>query len=103
MSHVIRVDLDGYEFGVEVAGAPEQALQPATGASDIPERTTASFGRAVEILGVISSKFGEVFKDKKIGAAEITLGVKLTAKGDFIVVGSSAEATLTMKLTLQAS
>ena len=98
MKDIVTFDVDGHRIGIEVASDTE-SLQPAgaTGLVSIAERP---FEAAIDMLGGLASKFANAFKGRPITTSEIKLNLKLTAKGDFIIVGSSAEAVLEIKLTI---
>ena len=99
MKEIVTFDVDGYRIGVEVDAGP-QSLQPAAGAGGLMRMAEKPFEAAIDMLGGLASKFADAFKDRPISSSEITLNLKVTAKGDFILVGSSAEAVLEVKLVI---
>jgi hypothetical protein len=101
MSKQVAFDVDGQEITFEVTESIDNAEIFAAGAEDVIARAQKPFELAVKSLKAISSKFVELFSLEQIKEAEICLGLKATAKGDFIVVGSSGEASLNLKLKIQ--
>ncbi len=90
---------DGHKIEIESTD-PDLALRPmsADGVTKVAEK---SFRSAIETIGVLADSFANVLHGRKVGNAEIQLGLKVTAKGDFVIVGSSAEASLQLKLTIE--
>lgn len=98
MTDTITFTQNEYKISAEVtdAGGPLKAA----GAQDAAHSAEKSFRDAIGMVGALTDAFTDVFKGRKIGSAEISLGLKATVKGDFIIVGSSGEASLNLKLTL---
>lgn len=101
MADTVVFQLDGFDVQAEVSdtGSPLKAA----GAVDVAHVAQRPFKAAIGMIGALADAFADVFKGRKVGAAEITLGLKVTAKGDFIIVGSSGEASLSLKLSLTPS
>lgn len=98
MTDTVVFQLDGYKVEAEVTDA-SAPLRPA-GADDVAHKAEKPFRSAIGMVGALADAFADVFKGRKVGTAELTLGLKVTVKGDFIIVGSTGEATLNLKLTL---
>lgn len=98
MNDIVMFDVEGHSIGVEVA-AGSDSLRPAS-ASRLISMAERPFEAAIEMLGALAGKFAEAFKDRPVSSSEIKLHLKVTAKGDFIIVGSSAEAVLEVKLVI---
>ncbi len=98
VADTVVFQVEGFEIRAEVSdtGGPLKAA----GAEDVAHVAQKPFKAAIGMVGALADAFADAFKGRKVGAAEITLGLKVTAKGDFIVVGSSGEASLNLKLTL---
>jgi hypothetical protein len=98
MADTVIFKLDGYDIEAEITGTGDPLK--AAGAEDVAHVAQKPFKAAIGMIGALADAFADAFKGRKVGTAEITLGLKVTAKGDFIVVGSSGEASLSLKLTL---
>lgn len=90
---------DGHRIEIESTDS-DSSLQPMS-ADGVTKIATKSFQSAIETIGVLADAFAKVLEGRKVGNAEIQLGLKATAKGDFVIVGSSAEASLQLKLTIE--
>jgi hypothetical protein len=99
VAETVAVLVDGQEIQFELPAGEASSLTAATG-DGMVEKASTSFEAAISKFGAMASKFAEVFEGRRVSTAEISLGLKITAKGDFIVVGSSGEATLNLKLVL---
>lgn len=99
MAETVAVMVDGQEIQFELAADEASSLTAATG-DGVVGKASKSFEDSIAAFGGMASKFAQVFEGRRVSTAEISLGLKITAKGDFIVVGSSGEATLNLKLVL---
>lgn len=101
MKEIVTFEVEGRQIGIEVADGPA-SLQPA-GAADLLVAAKKPFEAAIDMLGALGSQFARSLAGRPISSAEIKLNLKVTAKGDLIVVGSSAEAVLEVKLVVTPS
>jgi hypothetical protein len=99
MAETVAVVVDGREVRFELSPGEAPSLEAATGEAAVA-KASKSFEDSMEVFAALARKFGEAFSGPQISSAEISMGLKITAKGDFIVVGTSGEATLDLKLTL---
>ena len=99
MAETVAILVDGQEIEFELPADEAASLVAATG-DEVVGKASKSFDEAIAKFGGMASKFAQVFEGRRVSSAEISLGLKITAKGDFIVVGSSGEATLNLKLVL---
>lgn len=98
MKDVVTFEVDGQFIGIEVE-RELASLEPA-GAEAVVDKVRKPFEAAIGVLGSLATTFAHTLKDRPVSSAEIKLSLKMTAKGDFILVGSSAEAVLEVKLTI---
>jgi len=99
MSNTVAVVVDGREIQFELSAAEQRTLSPASGEAAVA-KASKSFEDSIQVFGGLASKFAAVFEGRQVSSAEISMGLKITAKGDFIVVGTTGEATLNLKLTI---
>lgn len=99
MAKQVAFDVDGSEVVFEVTGQSGSEVFAASG-EDALTRAEKPFDKAIGMLRSLSTKFADALNGKHVKEAEISLGLKVTAKGDFIVVGSSGEASLNIKVKI---
>ena len=99
MSETVAVLVDGQEVRFELSQSEASSLTAATGEAAVA-KASKSFEDSMQVFSALAAKFSEAFSGPRISSAEISMGLKITAKGDFIVVGTTGEATLNLKLTL---
>lgn len=102
MKHTIAIPVDGLEvlFELDPADAPDLAPASAEAATIKASKT---FEQSIAAFAGLARKFAEAMDGPRVTEAEITMGLKVTAKGDFVVVGTTGEASLTLKLKLMPS
>ena len=97
MRQTVAVTVSGHEVQFELS--PSEAPTLSAASADGPvAKASKSFEQSMETFAALANKFGETFSGPNISGAEISMGLKITAKGDFIVVGTTGEATLNLKL-----
>ena len=100
MSQTIAVVVDDQQLQFELSPA-ERGTLTAASAEEAVLKASKTFEHSLSVFGALARKFATVFEDRQVSSAEISMGLKITAKGDFIVVGSSGEASLNLKLTIK--
>jgi hypothetical protein len=100
MHAYVKFEIDGQEVIFETAEAQAADLFAAGAVDSIPEKSAKHFDAAIGMIRPLISKFVAVLASTPVREAEMALGLKVTAKGDFIIVGSSGEASLNLKLKL---
>lgn len=99
MSKIVEVPFKG---GTVLFEAPEPAGARGFSAEGVIERAEDSLEGAIETVCRIGETFAEQLRTLPFEAAEVSLGVKVSGKGKFIVAEASAEASLTVKITFKA-
>jgi O-acetyl-ADP-ribose deacetylase (regulator of RNase III) len=103
MGKVFAIKIDeNSEIEVLVAGANDQSGAKAFGTdSEIIERGSSTLASALEMVRTIGQCAITKLANLDVESVETTVGLKLTGKGKFVVAEASAEASLTVKLTLR--
>jgi Trypsin-co-occurring domain 1 len=99
MSETVTVEVDGHELQFELSPNERGTLTAAAG-EGVVLKASKAFEHMLGVFGALARKFAAAFENQQVSSAEISMGLKITAKGDFIVVGSSGEASLNLKLTI---
>jgi hypothetical protein len=99
MTQTVVIDVGGGEVQFELSPTEAPPLSAATGEASTL-KALKSFEQSIASFAALARRFGEAFIGAPVSSAEISMGLKVTAKGDFIVVGTTGEATLNLKLTL---
>jgi len=99
MGQTVAITVEGREVQFELDPTEGASLSAASADGGLI-KASRSFEQSIEAFAALARKFGEAFSGPQISGAEITMGLKVTAKGDFVVVGTTGEASLTLKLTL---
>lgn len=83
--------------------APKDAGPAAYGAiDDLIERGASTLSEAMEMIRAIGKCAVDKLGDLDLQGIEATVGLKLSAKGKFVVAEASAEATLSVKFTIKS-
>ena len=99
MSALVKFEIDGQEIVFQTPGVGTGELFAAD-ASAVPAKAEKQFDAAIKMIRPLVTKFAGVLAEAHVQEAEMSLGLKVTAKGDFIVVGTTGEASLNLKLKL---
>ena len=105
MNKVIIFEQDGIQIPFETTGSsPSSSAEVLGPARSIGEQVTSaagkSFEQAIAMVGSLADAFANALNGRRVSEAEISLGLKVNVKGDFVIVGSTGEAALTLKLTI---
>jgi hypothetical protein len=99
MSALVKFEVDGQEIVFQTPGVATGELFAAD-ASAVPAKAEKQFDAAIQMLRPLVTKFADILAATQVQEAEMSLGLKVTAKGDFIIVGTTGEASLNLKLKL---
>jgi hypothetical protein len=99
MTDKVAVVVDGRKIQFELSPSEAGSLRAASGEAAV-KKASKSFEESIQVFGALAAKFAAAFEGQRVSSAEISMGLKITAKGDFIVVGTTGEATLNLKLTI---
>jgi hypothetical protein len=99
----IAIDVGGRQVLFELSPGEESGL-PAAGADEAVAVTHVSrtLDQSLGVFGALARRFADVFDSQHVASAEISMGLKVTAKGDFVVVRSNGDASLVLKLTMRS-
>jgi hypothetical protein len=103
-ARVIEVDIDGMVLLMETAAVQVPGWEPTGAGEQVPKRLLKSFDRLQEAVQRVAVSTARMIVETGKRAArpdvvQIELGMKLSTKGDVIIVGSSAEGSLKIILT----
>jgi hypothetical protein len=101
MGEAVAFQIDGHDVLFELSADERSALAPATGADEAVAKAVRPFEDSLAVFSALARKFASTFEGQHVSSAEITMGLKVTAKGDFVIVGTSGEASLGLKLTIE--
>jgi hypothetical protein len=102
MSKMFAVKVDPDSDIQILFAAPSEGGAGAYGVvEDIIEKSGSTLSGALDMVRSIAVCASNKLKDLDVAGAEATVGLKLSGKGQFIVAEASAEATLTVKITLK--
>jgi hypothetical protein len=96
---IVEFTRDGviYRFEVDTAGS---GVGAADAIKEIEKRAPESLDEGMAMVEGIANAARTHLAKINVSEAEIEIGLKLTAKAGFIIVGSKAEASLKVKLKL---
>lgn len=100
MSRLISVKLDP-DSDVEILFAAPKEGADAFGVDDVIERSSATLSSGLDMVRAIAECAQAKLRDLDVAGAEATISLKLSGKGKFVVAEASAEAALSVKITLK--
>lgn len=104
MREVVVFNQDGNEIRIEASADDSSpkldgSIGPARSVGEHAVRVVEqSFDAAIAMIGSLADGVAKALDGHRVSETEITLGLKATVKGDFVVVGSTGEAALTIKI-----
>jgi hypothetical protein len=101
MSKLFAVKLDTHSDVEILFSAPIDAGPAPYALEDIIEKGATTLSAALEMVRAVGQCAVQKLGDLDVESAEATVGLKLTAKGKFVVAEASADATLNVKFILK--
>jgi hypothetical protein len=99
MAELIEIPVGDSSVLVEITGAARGHAVPMGADDQAAHRVEQSIETSLEIITKLAGAFSSTLKKTGAKSAEISLGLKFTAKGSLFIAESSAEATLGLKLS----
>lgn len=98
----IVVQLEPGSAGEILFAAPLDGEARAFGVvSETLERSGSTLSAALGMVRAVAETATKTLSELKVAGVELTVGVKLTGKGQFVIAECSAEASLNVKITLK--
>lgn len=98
MRKLIRIPFGDSEILVEVTSGDEGRAVPMGVADPTAKRVEEALENSLTMIERLGRAFGASLAKTTAKSAEMSLGLKFTAKGNLFLVESSGEATLNLKL-----
>lgn len=99
MSELIEIPVGDSTVLVEVTDAEGGRAVPMSTDDRAAHKVEQSIEKSLDVITKIAGAFAATLKNTGAKSAEVSLGLKFTAKGSLFVAESSAEATLNLKLS----